>query len=648
MKTGKRTIWIFFTGVLLISRFFLPPVQGVTPVPVVPTTNKNTGSLEIHVDMPDVKVYLNGNIEGLAHPDRPLKRPYFPAGEVTITVRTRDIPSRSRTVRVSPGETVRADFFLLADSPAVKQKINRADRLFRQNRLISPPGKNAFDLYRQVLSADRTHAAAREGLQKVLEALKKRGDQSFQTKAYAEAGRHYRDYLSALDKVRPILEDPALAAVEERMTRRIRILNHLDRPQDRLLAEADRLFDRRRMVTPENENAFDLYRSVLAVDPGNRHARNRIYDMIRFYGMLGQNTEADNLRRAIQYYRNGRMVVRYVTDTFGDRALKDGKDFGERIAELEERISAAEKLSDEGDRYFIAQRFTTPEQGNAFERYKAALALDPTHANARQRLREMIAFYMEQGDTAYDAGDHAAARPYYRQGGQVAEYALTVMNDETIRGIHTRVRMRLDRLDRVALLIQEADVYYRQQQYTEPEEENALNLYRAVLDIYPENRYALDRIRKMMDHFSRQGKTAEQQGDLKTALALYHQHRQIAADLLARTEDEKFRRNIDDIRKRIDDLEQKMKTVRLQETRQNLDRHLELYQALRIKEGEHQNVAREIVAVMNAIHRELTTLETLYQEALEEGEDIQDQIDHVRQVRRELEVDLSARTGKAF
>lgn len=51
----------------------------------------------------------------------------------------------------------------------------------------------------------------------------------------------------------------------------------------RLRKQADTCFSRQRFTAPPGENAFELYQEVLALDPANRHAQERLYEIASTY-----------------------------------------------------------------------------------------------------------------------------------------------------------------------------------------------------------------------------------------------------------------------------------------------------------------------------------------------------------------------------
>ncbi len=92
----------------------------------------------------------------------------------------------------------------------------------------------------------------------------------------------------------------------------------------KLLEQADAYFARQWYTTPEDANAFDVYREVLKLDPTNARAHHQIDEIAAFYkSRAEQEAQRSRIVQALEYYR------KYLTIVPDDVAVLD------RIAELE-------------------------------------------------------------------------------------------------------------------------------------------------------------------------------------------------------------------------------------------------------------------------------------------------------------------------
>ena len=77
-----------------------------------------------------------------------------------------------------------------------------------------------------------------------------------------------------------------------------------------LLQEADRHFRAKRYLTPVNNNAFSVYQSVLAIEPDNPVALERIEQMLSFYRKYGEhNFNKKNWRQALTYFERYNFIA---------------------------------------------------------------------------------------------------------------------------------------------------------------------------------------------------------------------------------------------------------------------------------------------------------------------------------------------------
>jgi tetratricopeptide (TPR) repeat protein len=78
----------------------------------------------------------------------------------------------------------------------------------------------------------------------------------------------------------------------------------------RLLKQADAYLERHWYTTPEETNAFDVYREVLKLDPTNRHAHRQIDKIAEFYKSGAEREERrGRTKQAIEYYRKYLKIV---------------------------------------------------------------------------------------------------------------------------------------------------------------------------------------------------------------------------------------------------------------------------------------------------------------------------------------------------
>ena len=73
------------------------------------------------------------------------------------------------------------------------------------------------------------------------------------------------------------------------------------------------------------------------------------------------------------------------------------------------------QLLKEADAHFQAQQYLKPVNQNAFVLYRAVLTLDPGHELALERIDQMKAFYLDNGDTYFSKKKWAKALSYFER-----------------------------------------------------------------------------------------------------------------------------------------------------------------------------------------------------------------------------------------
>ena len=76
----------------------------------------------------------------------------------------------------------------------------------------------------------------------------------------------------------------------------------------------------------------------------------------------------------------------------------------------------------------------------------------------------------------------------------------------------------------VKALLQQADQYFRRQQFTTPADANAYDLYRQVLQIEPDNAYAHNRIQQMARTYKIWAERAKDNGEMNKAIVFYQRY----------------------------------------------------------------------------------------------------------------------------
>ncbi len=625
------------------------PAWGVSPdirIPGAEADTGDTGGLRVAVDLPGVKVYLNGELAGLAHPDRPLARPVWPVGEVRVAVRAEGVAKKERTLTVRAGETAEVRFRIRPRSPEVRRHLATAAEAMSSGRLSDPPDAGAFHHFREALAREPDLPEAREGLRELVVAHRRRGETAESRGDFQRAGAEYRAGLKVArflaDEADPALSEEfgALAAARER----VRLLARS--PSD-LLREADDLFDRERYLAPPGENAFERYRAVLVRSPDNAHARARIREMADRYGRLSAQRAAEDLSVAADYSRNRARLLRFLREELALAVAPAEIVASQNRAEtFSRRVAAAEVLAREGDAFFIARRLLTPERGNAFEKYRAALAEDPTNRRARERLGEMVALYRERAESAFEAGRLEPAREACQRLALVAEFAGSVFSDAQIDAAAEAARRKLAALEIAAERVDAGDQCRAAGRWVRPAEDSALSAYREALERHPGNLRALSGLRALMKVLSETAEDAAASNRPDRAAEALADFILVARAAAAVDEDRSLRVAAEAAEIRIEELRIRSRNRRLSRLRERLDRDMAQYRELVARESRDDNVAGRVAPVLRRMVDALDELADFYDGL--PGSEMEKKRDRLRRTRGVLERELRARAEKAF
>ena len=173
-----------------------------------------------------------------------------------------------------------------------------------------------------------------------------------------------------------------------------------------------------------------------------------------------------------------------------------------------------------------AGRSFDPQSGNAYQEFSEVLLLDPDNLQATQGIKNLIGETINDIESLIDAGDLGAAREklsLLATINQASEVVIDVQQKldqiekrrlEQVAAAAkahaiaeaTRQQQIRDRHRRIEQLLTRASNAFENNQFVEPQGDNALTLYRAVLNLDPNNQRARNGIGSISEHFLRQAR----------------------------------------------------------------------------------------------------------------------------------------------
>ena len=168
---------------------------------------------------------------------------------------------QSLTARFVPEQLLLIEEQLLRQE-AIQSHSDKAKNFAAQGQYLSTDGQNARDEWLAVLSIDQNNETARQGLEAICQYYLKQANGQYKSGKLIEALASSEAGLSANKAHTALLA--LKTKLEQEIEKQNRILSFI------IQAEAE--FQAGKVISPENENAYDLYQQVLQEQPGNKKA----------------------------------------------------------------------------------------------------------------------------------------------------------------------------------------------------------------------------------------------------------------------------------------------------------------------------------------------------------------------------------------
>ncbi|MES9991160.1 MAG: protein kinase [Candidatus Thiodiazotropha sp.] len=191
-------------------------------------------------------------------------------------------------------------------------------------------------------------------------------------------------------------------------------------PWQKILTEANRLFEAGQLITPEDDNALSRYREVLQQDSENIIAKNGEQNILQ---RLILNVERLIVNQSLE--QAGRELDTLTGLWPGEQQLAQ---LQERITATRQRIEANNRAAADAskqreiDRHLqaatsamIAGRYLKPQQESAHYHFNKALALDPKNQTANNGLSQIKDLLITQIETATSSNDFSLSESLLKE-----------------------------------------------------------------------------------------------------------------------------------------------------------------------------------------------------------------------------------------
>lgn len=168
---------------------------------------------------------------------------------------------------------------------------------------------------------------------------------------------------------------------------------------------------------------------------GHGQEAEKLWDRLDYYRLtLGEKLESakqhqaalreySSIREDSLYFEEAQKAIRRIWLAYQQKSR--------------EKLNIAQLLK-EAETHFLAKRYLTPVNKNAFAVYQAVLALNPKHELALQRIDQMKAFYREHAESYYKKRNWSKALFYFER------YSIIDPESKTIKARISACRQKID------------------------------------------------------------------------------------------------------------------------------------------------------------------------------------------------------------
>jgi len=373
-------------------------------------------------------------------------------------------------------------------SERVQILLDKAMSAMTDGRLFEPKLDNAYEYFMQITALNASNSAAKRGLNQLMTSALDQARGHIDDKEFGAA----RDVINQARGIDPAYPDlietqQAVASAEEaELRRQNRWAEYTEERREsltELLRDADRQLATENYLTPEGDNAYETYLSILEQDPASESATRGLENLATIFLARGEAALAENRFDAAEQALASvsRVVPNHQELETRQAALKTA-----RLAyeEAEARQAYLADVLEEAGDILSGSPEDLEDLIQAQELFEEALAQDADSAEATQGLVDTAEAYFNFAKSAVQKGDFENASEALVLGNMLAPERNDIINMQSqLADIEAAWREK----NNEEKLLAEAALLFTDGNFNE-----AADAYSNALALYPDSEAASD------------------------------------------------------------------------------------------------------------------------------------------------------------
>jgi hypothetical protein len=262
------------------------------------------------------------------------------------------------------------------DTNPVAQLLQQARLKQVQGQLIEGEGLGAYYQYQKILELEPQHQTALQELDAIEQYYSNLIAANIQNNNWQQAQSNFTKFKIAVD------DQTQINHFEQQFSQHAAKLKNVNK----LLARADKLFAQNKLTKPKSNNALALYNEVLSIDSHNQAAKHGVNNIVSKLGdYLQKQLTVDQVKTAEITYNK-------IADIDPNAPIL--ADTEPVLAKLLAQRNEISRLLRQAKADFIRGNIITPRDGNALDKYRSVIDIDPHHAKAKQGIETIYQYYL--------------------------------------------------------------------------------------------------------------------------------------------------------------------------------------------------------------------------------------------------------------